>query len=47
MWIDPRAVLGPEDVVVITRWLRVPPRDCLKLFAAAIAALKSDAEPAQ
>src|SRR4051812_3332452 len=32
----PRAVLGPEDVVAITRWLKVPPLDCLKLFATAI-----------
>src|SRR4051812_16209475 len=37
MSIVPRAVLGPEDVVAITRWLKVPPLDCLKLFATAIA----------
>ncbi len=44
---DYLAVLGPDGVVAITRWLRVPPRDSLKLFATAIAALEADgvAEP--
>jgi SAM-dependent methyltransferase len=44
---DYLAVLGPDGVVVITRWLRMPPRDSLKLFATAIAALEADgvAEP--
>ncbi|TIV07641.1 MAG: SAM-dependent methyltransferase, partial [Mesorhizobium sp.] len=41
------AILGPDGVVAITRWLRVPPRDSLKLFATAIAALEAEgvAEP--
>ncbi|TJW23164.1 MAG: hypothetical protein E5X59_41135, partial [Mesorhizobium sp.] len=38
---------GPDGIVAITRWLRVPPRDSLKLFATAIAALEAEgvAEP--
>ncbi len=44
---DYLAVLRPPGVIAITRWLRVPPRDILKLFATAIAALEADgiAEP--
>jgi SAM-dependent methyltransferase len=44
---DYLAILGPDGVVAITRWLRVPPRDSLKLFATAIAALEAEgvAEP--
>ncbi|CAN7454626.1 SAM-dependent methyltransferase [Pararhizobium sp. LjRoot238] len=36
------AVLRPDGVVAVTRWLRVPPRDILKLFATATAALEAD-----
>lgn len=32
--------LEPGGILAITRWLRVPPRDSLKLFATAIAALE-------
>lgn len=39
---DYLAVLKPDGVVAITRWLRVPPRDILKLFATATAALEAD-----
>ncbi|MDK1389971.1 SAM-dependent methyltransferase, partial [Sinorhizobium sp. 8-89] len=39
---DYLAVLRPDGVVAITRWLRVPPRDILKLFATATAALEAD-----
>ncbi|RWM18651.1 MAG: SAM-dependent methyltransferase [Mesorhizobium sp.] len=39
---DYLAILGPDGVVAITRWLRVPPRDSLKLFATAIAALEAE-----
>ncbi|ATU94974.1 SAM-dependent methyltransferase [Phyllobacterium zundukense] len=44
---DYLAVLKPDGVIAITRWLRVPPRDILKLFATATAALEADgvAEP--
>lgn len=44
---DYLTVLKPEGVIAITRWLRVPPRDILKLFATATAALEADgvAEP--
>ncbi|RWO16062.1 MAG: SAM-dependent methyltransferase, partial [Mesorhizobium sp.] len=44
---DYLAILGPDGVVAITRWLRVPPRDSLKLFATATAALEAEgvAEP--
>ena len=34
------ARLEPGGILAITRWLRVPPRDSLKLFATAIAALE-------
>lgn len=39
---DYLAVLRPEGVVAITRWLRVPPRGILKLFATASVALEAD-----
>jgi len=39
---DYLAVLKPDGVVAITRWLRMPPRDILKLFATATAALEAD-----
>ncbi|MCY1327700.1 Polyamine aminopropyltransferase [compost metagenome] len=39
---DYLSVLKPDGVVAITRWLRVPPRDILKLFATATAALEAD-----
>ncbi|MEZ2132856.1 MULTISPECIES: SAM-dependent methyltransferase [unclassified Sinorhizobium] len=43
------AVLRPDGVLAITRWLRVPPRDILKLFATATAALEAGgmAEPSR
>ena len=46
---DYLAALGPEGVVAVTRWLRVPPRDSLKLFATAIVALEAEgvAEPSR
>ena len=34
------ARLEPGGILAITRWLRVPPRDSLKLFATAVAALE-------
>lgn len=44
---DYLAVLRPDGVLAVTRWLRVPPRDILKLFATAAAVLEADgvAEP--
>lgn len=39
---DYLAMLGQDGVIAITRWLRVPPRDSLKLFATALAALEAD-----
>jgi spermidine synthase len=41
--------LSPGGVLAITRWLKLPPRDSLKLFVTAIEALKRDgvAAPAQ
>ncbi len=44
---DYLAVLRPDGVIATTRWLRVPPRDILKLFATATVALEADgvAEP--
>ncbi|MCA1440433.1 SAM-dependent methyltransferase [Ensifer sp. IC4062] len=39
---DYLAILKPDGVVAITRWLRMPPRDILKLFATATAALEAD-----
>ncbi|MEK1888441.1 MAG: SAM-dependent methyltransferase, partial [Phyllobacterium sp.] len=44
---DYLAVLKPDGVIAITRWLRVPPRDILKLFATATVALEAEgvAEP--
>ncbi|TCU36013.1 SAM-dependent methyltransferase [Rhizobium azibense] len=39
---DYLAVLRPGGIIAITRWLRVPPRDILKLFATATAALEAD-----
>jgi hypothetical protein len=32
--------LGPAGYLAVTRWLKVPPRDSLKLFATALSALK-------
>jgi spermidine synthase len=32
--------LGPGGYIVITRWMQVPPRDMVKLFATAVAALE-------
>lgn len=34
------AHLAPDGVLAITRWLKLPPRDSLKLFATAVAALR-------
>ncbi len=34
--------LGPGGMLAITRWLSLPPRDTLKLFATAVAALEGD-----
>ncbi|MCA1407325.1 SAM-dependent methyltransferase [Ensifer sp. IC3342] len=42
---DYLAALRPDGVVAITRWLRVPPRDVLKLLATAIAALEAEGVP--
>ncbi len=40
--------LEPGGVLAITRWVNLPPRDMLKLFATAVAALeRSGAQPAQ
>ena len=40
--------LEPGGVLAITRWVNLPPRDVLKLFATAVAALeRSGARPAQ
>ena len=39
---DYLAALRPDGVIAITRWLRVPPRDVLKLFATASAALEAE-----
>lgn len=36
------AHLAPEGVLAITRWEKQPPRDALKLFATAVAALRAD-----
>ena len=33
--------LAPEGILAITRWLKLPPRDSLKLFATAVAALRN------
>ncbi len=32
--------LTPQGYLVISRWVKLPPRDCLKLFATAVAALE-------
>jgi spermidine synthase len=37
--------LAPDGVLSITRWLTLPPRDSLKLFATAIAALEESGVP--
>jgi spermidine synthase len=37
--------LAPDGVLSITRWLTLPPRDSLKLFATAIAALEKSGVP--
>lgn len=37
---DYRSRLAPEGMIVVTRWSKQPPRDELKLFATAIAALR-------
>jgi spermidine synthase len=34
--------LRPGGLLSVTRWLQVPPRDCLKLFATAVRALEAD-----
>ncbi len=34
--------LAPDGVLSITRWVNLPPRDTLKLFATAVAALEQD-----
>ena len=34
--------LAPDGVLAITRWVGLPPRDMLKLFATAVAALEAD-----
>jgi hypothetical protein len=41
--------LAPGGVLSITRWIRMPPRDSLKLFATAVAALRAEGidDPAQ
>ncbi|MCA1371395.1 SAM-dependent methyltransferase [Bradyrhizobium sp. BRP14] len=39
---DYLAVLRADGIVAITRWLRMPPRDILKLFATATVALEAD-----
>lgn len=35
-------VLEPGGILAITRWLKLPPRDSLKLFATAVAALEQE-----
>ena len=37
--------LAPDGILSITRWLTLPPRDSLKLFATAIAALEEEGAP--
>ena len=37
---DSLANLAPGGMVAITRWIRMPPRDCVKLIATAIEALR-------
>ena len=37
---DYLARLAPEGLLAVTRWLRLPPRDTVKLFATAVAALE-------
>jgi hypothetical protein len=39
---DYRSRLAPGGLLAITRWEKQPPRDALKLFATAVAALRSD-----
>jgi SAM-dependent methyltransferase len=39
---DYRARLAPGGLLAITRWEKQPPRDALKLFATAVAALRAD-----
>jgi spermidine synthase len=34
--------LAPHGILAVTRWLSLPPRDTLKLFATAVAALESE-----
>ncbi|HEY5597185.1 MAG TPA: hypothetical protein VIK47_00140, partial [Kiloniellales bacterium] len=34
--------LTPEGILAVTRWLKLPPRDSLKLFATALAALERE-----
>lgn len=34
--------LRPDGILAVTRWVSLPPRDTLKLFATAVAALKAD-----
>ncbi len=37
--------LTPDGILAITRWLSLPPRDALKLFATAVIALEKDGAP--
>jgi spermidine synthase len=37
--------LAPGGILAITRWLSLPPRDALKLFATAVIALEKDGAP--
>ncbi|TSA50511.1 MAG: SAM-dependent methyltransferase, partial [Nitrosomonadales bacterium] len=34
--------LAPDGILAVTRWLTLPPRDALKLFATAVSALEQD-----
>jgi hypothetical protein len=43
---DYRAHLAPGGLLALTRWEKQPPRDALKLFATAVAALRGDRVPA-
>ena len=37
--------LTPDGILAVTRWLSLPPRDALKLFATAVIALEKDGVP--
>ena len=43
---DYLARLAPGGILALSRWLKLPPRDSLKLFATAIAALQAAGDPA-